>query len=70
MLFFKYDPCLDNAEGGCNRPLTVTSQPTSTFGSRDETPEPCMRLQPVLGVPAADTAGSLTVFTGSSIVTT
>lgn len=67
LTFVEYGRCLDNAEGECNRPVTVTSQPTSSFGSRGESPGPCRRLPPVLGVPAAD-MGELMVFTDSTIV--
>jgi hypothetical protein len=68
VLFFEYGRCLDNDEGECNRALVVTSQPTRSFGSRGESADGCKRLRPVLGVPAADLGGDLTVFTGSSIV--
>ena len=67
ILEFDYGRCLDNAEEPpCGRPLSVSSQPTSNWGSRGESGE-CKRLRPVLGVPAAN-MGELTVFTGSSIV--
>jgi len=66
--FVEYGRCMDNDEGGCNRPLLVTSQPTTSYGSRGESPDMCRRLAPVLGVPAADLDGELTIFTGSSIV--
>jgi hypothetical protein len=68
VLYFNYGRCLDNSEGGCNRPLNVRSQPTNNWGSGGEVAEPCERLRPVLGVPAATMSGDLAVFTGSSIV--
>ena len=67
ILAFEYGRCMDNnVEGGCLRPLNVSSQPTKNWGSRGESAG-CKRLRPVLGVPAAN-MGQLTVFTGSSIV--
>jgi hypothetical protein len=69
LLFFGYGRCLDNVEGDCDRPLEVTSQPTSTFGNRGEATRDCKRLRPILGVPSANLNGDPTIFTGSSIVT-
>ena len=68
LLLFEYGHCMDNDEGGCTRPIIVASQPTKNYGSRGESAEPCELLPPVLGVPAANMGGDLTVFTGSSIV--
>ena len=68
LLLFEYGSCMDNSEGGCTRPVNVASQPTKNYGSRGESAEPCELLPPILGVPAANIGGDLTVFTGSSIV--
>ena len=69
VLYFDYGRCLDNSEGDCTRPLIVTSQPPTTYGSSGWVHGlPCERLRPVLGVPAASMPGGLTVFTGSSMV--
>lgn len=67
ILGFEYGRCLDNNED-CTRPLSMQSQPTKNWGSRGEDTELCERLRPVLGVPAANFQGAMTVFTGSSIV--
>jgi hypothetical protein len=69
VLFFDYGRCLDVVEGDCDRAISVTSQPTKTFGNRGETAEDCKSLPPVLGAPAAHIYADLLVFPGSSIVT-
>jgi hypothetical protein len=69
VLYFNYGECLDDDEGGCTRPLNVTSQPPDTWRNGGYVPGvPCRRRPSILGVPAADIMGSLTVFTGSSMV--
>jgi hypothetical protein len=69
VLYFNYGRCLNNIEGDCLRPLNVASQSTNSYGKAGEVAGlDCERLRPVLGVPAADMMGSVTVFTGSSMV--
>ncbi len=70
VVFFNYGRCLDHwVEGGCNRPMSVATQSTVSFGSRGETAHGCKSLPPVLGVPEGMLYGDVLVFTGSSIVT-
>ena len=54
---------MDNSEEDCTRPVMVTSQPTTNYGSRNESAQPRELLPPVLGVSAANIGGYPTVFT-------
>jgi hypothetical protein len=67
-VMFGYGACDDDVEGECDRRLTVLSRPTAIADSDGENFGRCRLLRPVLGVPAANLAGSLMVFTGSSMV--
>lgn len=68
-LLFEYGRCMDsNFMSSCDRPLTVSSQPTENWGQADELGSPCTRSPSLRGVPVATLLGDVTVFTGSSIV--
>ena len=48
-MIFEYGRCMDNDEGGCNRPLNVISLPIAARAEEGVLEGNCVRIQEVLG---------------------